>query len=153
MTAELQGDLQTLLQALSAFDSADVTLGDYLVLDRGSPPYAVILPGPFTTGPEPNHAFGGETTRIWTIYVEIIADFLTQSYSQLNTTREAVIDKVLANQSLGNTGTYYVSDAISGGELFYIYPEGGADQPHFVVQRISIVIEDNKNYSGTGEFS
>lgn len=33
---------QSIIQALSDFDNADVTRGDFTVLDRGSPPYAVL---------------------------------------------------------------------------------------------------------------
>lgn len=144
MTAELQADIQTLIRTVSGFDSADVTLGDFRCLDNGSPPYAVILPGPFTATEE---TYSGGTLYTWTIYVEIITQFQDDSYAPINTARESVITKLNSNPTLGNPGEPIDAMVRSGAELFYTYPAGGAEQPQFVGQRLSVIVEQTVDHT------
>ena len=75
--ATIRAKLQTLLRALTAFDAADVTLGDFRVLDRGSAPYAVIYPGGFEILERRDD--GRVSLIAWRNYLEVFEDFVDDS--------------------------------------------------------------------------
>lgn len=148
--AAIQGRLQTLLQALALFDDEDVTKGDFKVLDRGSPPYAVILPGPFRAERAGDWS---QVTYVWIHYIEVFERFLDDDYTDFTTARQAVIDQINKNPTLnGLTGVVHAL-ADRGDDLRYLYPEGGADVPQFVFERIAVTTVEEVVYDGGGEFT
>lgn len=147
MSAAIQAAVQTQLRAATGFDNDDVTLGNYRCLDNGSPPYAVILPGPFQTE---ESAYGGGVRTFWTVYVDIIARFRDDSYSEFNTAREAAMARLLKYPHLGIGAED--TTVTEGVELQYIYPKGGAEQPEFVKQRLALIVTEETNYAGEGEY-
>ena len=67
----IHAQIQTLLQSLSDFDDADVSLRDYRILDaNASPPYAVIVPGPFETVTGAI-SFGEKTPIFWRVLIDL----------------------------------------------------------------------------------
>lgn len=140
-----------LLRALSNFDDADVTRGDYRVLDQGSPPYVVLLPGPFECVEAGDW---GQKVYTWTMYAEVFERYLNGGSSEtaLETTRQAVIDCLCKNPTMNAvTGVTRVLPR-RGAELRYLYDEQGGG-PHFVMQRIEVEIEEVVGYTGSGEFA
>jgi len=151
--AEIQGRLQTLIQALDEFDDADVTLGDFRVLGRGSAPYAIILPGPVRAVRDEDPAHIEYT---WTHTVEVWAQFQGDSLSGVTAARQAVLDMLATYPTLDdldwiNRGvTVVASDAPT-----YLWGKGQpTDQlPHFVGFRIQVTTVEDRYYDGYGEFA
>jgi hypothetical protein len=142
----------SLLQALSQFSDDDVTRGDFRVLDRGSAPYAVLYPGGFEVE---DYGDWGEKLFRWTMYCEIFEKYLNDgtSYTDLQTTRQNVIDCFNANPSMnGTSGVIYVQ-AERGEDLIYLYDEGGEWPPQFIMQRVAVMVHEVANYDGSGEFA
>ena len=87
--------IQTLLQALAGFDDLDVTVGDWTVMDRGSPPYAVIWPG---TWDMEDYDFGGDDAVIfkWGINIDLFERYLNEvdTYVALEATNQAVVNEL-----------------------------------------------------------
>jgi len=149
--AGIEAAAQGLLQALSEFEDADVTRGDYRVLDRASPPYAVLLPGPFVVEESGDW---GQKTVLWTMYVEVFERYLDNGTSEvsLEATRQAVIDCFGKYPTLGGVTGVTRTLARRGDELRYIYDRDGGG-PHFVMQRIAVEVEERVGYAGSGEFA
>jgi hypothetical protein len=149
--AAIQGYIQDLIQADSNFDDADVTLGDFRVLDRGSAPYAVILPGRIVSG-----ARSGDWSQVrfvWEFPVEVYEDFIDDSYADFSTARQAVVDAIGKHPTLnGQTEIVdaYVSEA---GLPQYVYGGDGGDVPQFVFSRVTVRVVEDVSYDGSGEFT
>jgi hypothetical protein len=141
--------LQTLLQALSEFADADVTQGNFRILDRGSAPYAVIYPGGFEVIQRSDS--GREMVVRWRHYVEVFATFLDDSYSNIEAAREAVLDQLHAYPQLNGLKGILRAYIESGEDLRFLYPPAG-DIPAFVFVRLTHLAEEYVNYGGTGEF-
>ena len=128
----IEARIQTLIQARSAFDDADVTLGDYRVLDRGSAPYVVLRPGEFERVP---HTFAGGRKTEWTVIVELFEKHIGDGTEQTNleTHRQNIIDTADAYPTLnGLSGVHFAS--LSSGEIPRpVYDEDGSG-PFFLLQ-------------------
>lgn len=141
--------IQTLLQALSTFDKADVTQGDFRVLDRGSAPYAVIYPGGFEVVERADD--GREMIVQWRHYVEVFATFLDDDYGNIVNARAAAVNQLNKYPTL-NGVTGILQAVVEGGEeLQFLYPPGG-DVPQFVFVRLSHLAREYVSYEGEGEF-
>lgn len=137
--ATIQARVQTLIVAMDSFSSSTVTLGNYRVMDSGSPPYAVIIPGPFTSIRD----MPDKNTRItWTIYIDVIAEFLDDSYSPIVSARQEVKDGLDAYPALNSLSGVIHALITGGDDLVYIYPEGGSDVPHFVRARLRLEVNE-----------
>jgi len=146
----IQGYIQDLIQGDSNFDDDGVTLGNFRVLDRGSPPYAVVLPGRIVAGTRSGD--WSQVQLIWEHPVEVFARFL-DDYSDFTSARQAVVDVIGKNPTLG--GNSEISNAhVSGAtEAKYLYPAEGADVPTFVLSRVTVRVVEEVQYAGSGEFS
>jgi hypothetical protein len=147
-SATIMSAIQTLIQALSAFDDADVTQGDFLVLDRGSAPYAVIYPGPFQTLWQSDD--GGQKLIRWTHYVEVFATFQNDSYANVVSARADVVNQLDQYPSL-NGVVGIVNAYVEGGEDLRYLRAPGADVPAFVFVRLRHLADEYIAYTG-GEF-
>lgn len=147
----IQGYIQALIQADSRFSDADVTLGDFRVLDSGSPPYAVVLPGSIVEARRSGD--WSQVQFVWEHTVEIFERFLGDDYTDFVTARQAVVDVLDANPTLG--GQNGISNALVARATapLYLYPEGGADVPTFVFSRLTVRTVEEVLYSGSGEFA
>lgn len=148
----IQGALQTIVQALSSFDDADVTLGDFQVLGRGSPPYAIIVPGGFRA-----HRAGdwSQVTYEWTHYVEVWDRFTSDDFSSIIAARQAVVDQLNSYPSLGGLSGVAQSTVTDSSDLIYLWLKGqGRDtQPAFVGFRLTVSTIEEVMYAGSGEFT
>jgi len=147
----IQGYIQTLLQADDSFAAADVTLGDFRVLDSGGPPYAVILPGAIVEARRSGD--WSQVTFFWEHEVHVFERFLGDDYADFVTARQTVVDIVARNPTLG--GNAGISNALvtRATSPLYVYPEGGADVPTFVLSILTVRTVEEVLYSGAGEFA
>lgn len=149
-SASIMTRTQTLLQVLSNFDNADVTQGDFLLLERGSPPYAVIYPGPFEVV---RRSDGGAQVVIrWRHYIEVFDKFLDDDYSGIVTARAAVIDQLNKYPQLNGQAGIFNSFVEGGEDIRYLYAPG-AETPDFVFVRLIHLADEYVDYSNTGEFN
>jgi len=149
--ATIQGYIQTLIRATVVFSRPDVTLGDFRVLDRGSAPYAVVLPGRIA-GAERSGDWA-QVRFVWEHTVEVFERFTGDSYAAFSAARQAVVDAIGQNPSLG--GQSEISNAIVGDATapLYLYRDAGDDNPTFVLSRLAIRSTEDVSYAGSGEFA
>jgi len=146
----IQGYVQDLIQADALFDDDDVTLGDFLVLDRGSPPYAVVLPGAIVEGLR-----SGDWAQVqlaWEHEVEVFERFLDDDYADFTTARQAAVDAIGQNPTLGGQSGISGAMVVRVSKPRYLYPEGGADTPTFVFSTMTVRTVEEVNWDGSGEF-
>jgi len=147
----IQGYIQTLIQADSAFASADVTLGDFRVLDSGGPPYAVILPGAIVEARR-----SGDWSQVqffWEHEVDVFERFLGDSYTSFVTARQTVVDIIARNPTLGGNAGISNTLVTRATAPLYVYPEAGADVPTFVLSKLTVRTVEEVLYAGAGEFA
>lgn len=152
MTQAIQEKIQSLLQANASIADGNVTLGDFRVLDSGSPPYYVIMPGPVKME---RGSIKGAVNFEWTYYVEVFAKFWDNDYEPLMTARQLAIDQLLAYGLLGRLTDVKSFVVTAADAVTYIYPKGGNRDalPQFVQQRITTVTSTIMTYSGTGDYT
>lgn len=149
--AAIMDKVQEILQGLADFDDADVTVCDWTVLDRGSPPYAVVYPGDWTAE---DYAFGGEDAVKfnWIIQVDLYERYLNMvtSYEALETLQGGVLTEFLKYPTLDDLDGVQKARPGSGDEpALYFDREGGG--PHFVATTMRIVVEELVDITG-GEY-
>jgi len=140
-----------LLQDLSQFDDDDVTRGDFRVLDRGSPPYAVLYPGPVQIR---DYGDWGEKLFVWTMHCEVFERYLDDgsSYTDLETTRQNVVELFNSRPTMGGVSNVIYVGVERGEALKFIYDRDGGG-PHFIMQRLVVTVHETANYAGSGEFA
>jgi hypothetical protein len=148
-SADIMTRMQTLLQALATFADADVTQGDFRVLDRGSAPYAVIYPGGFEVLQRSDS--GEQMVVRWRHYVEVFATFLNDSYANIVSARAAVLDCLHTYPQLNGLKGILRAYVETGDDLLYLYPPQG-EIPAFVFVRLTHYAEEYVDYGGSGEF-
>jgi len=150
--ATIQAAIQDLIQAHASFADADVTLGDYRVLGRGSSPYAVIRPGSFRSSRPGDWS---QVQFIWEHPVEVWARFTGDDYSTITTARQAVVDQLDAYPTLNSTSGISLSTVRTSSEALYLWNRGQARDalPAFVGFRLTVETVEERLYAGSGEFS
>lgn len=149
MTQAIQAKIQSILATVDGFDSQTVSLGDFKILDRGTPPYGVILPGGVKIN---NVTVRGTKIFEWTYYIEFFARFLDDNYEPLITARQAILDKLPAYHKLGGLSGVKSFDVTELGEVDYVYPKNSREVPHFVMQRITTVTLTDTVFAGIGDY-
>jgi len=150
--ATIQAAIQTLIRALANFADADVTLGDFQVLGRGSDPYAIVVAGPFEALRSGDY---GQVTYAWTHYVEVWSRFTGDSLSGLVTARQAVVDQINKYPTLNSTANITNSWASASDELMYLWQKGERTSalPSFAGFRVTVSTVEEIGYAGSGEFA
>lgn len=149
--AAIQGYIQTLIRTTTIFSRPDVTLGDFRVLDRGSAPYAVVLPGRIVSAERSGD--WAQVRVIWEHTVEVFERFTGDSYAAFSAARQAAIDAIGQNPTLGGQSEIsnaYVGDATAP---LYLYRDAGDDHPTFVFSRVTVRSTEEVSYAGSGEFA
>lgn len=147
----IQGYIQGLLQAETTFADADVTLGDFRVLDRGSPPYAVVLPGRIVSARRSGD--WSQVQYVWEHEVDVFERFLDDDYADFVTARQTVVDVVGRNPTLGGHAELSGVFVSASTEPLYLYAEGGGELPQFVFSRVTVRSVEEVIYDQAGEFS
>jgi hypothetical protein len=148
-SASVQTALQTLIRALASFDDADVTLGNWLVLDRGSAPYAVIYPGPFEIVDVSDD--GAVVLIRWQHYIEVFAKWDPDGYASITTARAAVMNQLMIYPSLNGLTGIQRALIRDGSEIRTLYAED-AQQPSFHFVRLTHYADEEIRLSGQGEY-
>jgi len=149
--AAIQGYIQTLIRADSNFGTDDVTLGDFRVLDRGSSPYAVVLPGRIVSGQRSGD--WSQVQVVWEHPVEVFERFLGDDYADFTTARQAVVDAIGENPTLGGNSEISGAHVSGASDVRYLYPAEGADVPTFVFSRVTVRSVEEVTHDGGGEFA
>jgi len=149
--ATIEAKVQTLLRALSLFDDADVTRGDYRVLDQVGGPYCVLTPGGFTRSGAAT-SYGERKSNFWTVTLDLFVRHWGDGteFTNLQSNRQTIIDELdKYDPSLDSTtGVMYA--VITGGDPpRAVYDEAGA--AHWLMQRMSLEIHEKVSISG-GEY-
>ena len=147
----IQGYIQTLIQANAAFSDADVSLGNFRSLDRGSPPYAVVLPGEIISGERAGD--WAQVTLIWEHSVEVFHRFLDDSFADFCAARQTVVDIIGRNPTLGGNSEIIGAYVSAAPVLGYLYSSDGGDIPAFVIGYVTVRTVEQVSYAGVGEFA
>lgn len=135
--ATIQARVQTLIRAIEEFDDEDVTLGDFKVLDRGSSPYAVILPGPFS---QEWLTHDGKVRITWSVGIDVAERFLNDSYAPIVSARQLVKDQLDQYPKLNGLTGVKRAQVTEGAGLRYLYPRGGGEIPQFVIAPLTLTV-------------
>lgn len=147
----IEAGVQTLLRALSRFAEADVTRGDWRVLDSGGAPCVVLYPGPFEAEEAGDW---GQKWHFWTVYADVFERYTDNGSSEtaFEATRQDVMDTIHAYPTLNGVSGVTRALARRGGDLQYIYDRDGGG-PYYVMQQITIEVVEKVSYDGSGEFA
>lgn len=150
--ATIQAAIQTLIQALANFANADVTLGDFQVIGRGSAPYAIVLPGAFRARRSGDWS---QVQFIWSHPVEVWDRFTGDDYSGVVTARQAVVDQINAYPTLDSTAGISNAYAEASDRPRYLWQRGQVQDslPAFVGFEVVITSVEEVLYDGDGEFA
>lgn len=128
----IEGAFLTLLQALTGTfaTSAQVTRGDWRIVDSGLSPLAVLYPGPFSEGD--TWASGG-TDYQWTVNCQLITRFLNNGTSQVSMeqTRDAVVAQIQKYPTLNALAGVQAVGRVNGGEIVELRDKDGGG-PYFL---------------------
>jgi hypothetical protein len=148
--ATCEAALQTILRALSQYADAQVTRGDYDVLDRGYTQCCVLRPGPVTVRQSGDW---GQQRYAWTldctIYQRYVGD--GSEWTNLESQRENVLDQIGAYPTLDGASGVVRAVAERAGEVAAVYPRD-ADVPAWLMQTIRLQVHEEVVHSG-GEFA
>lgn len=149
--AAIEARIQTLLQALSLFADADVTRGDYRVLNQVGGPYCVLTPGGFTRETAAS-SFEDLLSTIWEVtlelYVRVWGD--GTEYVNLASNRQSIMDELDKYVTLNALAGVIYAGITSGDLPRTVYDEAGAAQ--WLVQRLALEVHEKVKVSG-GEFA
>jgi len=152
--AAIMAKVQTILQGLTArFNStSDVTVGDWTVLDRGSPTgeYAVVWPGDWDME---DYDFGGEDAVkfTWGINVDLFERYLNEAdtYASLDALNELVVAELNKYPTLAGLVQHF--RARHGDEPSQVFDRDGGG-PHFLMTTVRVQAEELSDITG-GEYS
>ena len=134
----MQSALQTLLATVSGYTTANITLADYRVLQRGYEKIIVLRPGAFTRD---RLDFAGGRDNIWNVIVELFIKYKDDAQVQnaIRDERQNIIDKIDQYSKLNNTSGCFHAMIISGAEPTPVFGEDGSG-PHFFMQEMTCKI-------------
>ena len=152
--SSVEAALQTILQGLTGTfaDTAQVTLGNYDVLDSGVAASAVLVPGAFE---QDGQGEGGarKSVRAWNVLIDLFRKYVDEgtTYTSFTTDRDAVIAEIEKYPTLnGETGIVNVI-VRSDGDPGEVFDEDDAG-PFFVWQRLRVAVTERADLSG-GEYT
>lgn len=147
--ASVESTIKTILQAMSRFADADVTQGDYRVLDSTTIDDCVVLkPGPFGQA----DVRAAMSFREWTTVLELFHEYGDEgtTFTNFIASRDDVISTLEKYPTL-NSGTGITRIRVyADGDVMPVNDEDGAG-PFFVMQQLRVVVSERADISG-GEF-
>jgi hypothetical protein len=150
--ATVEVAVQTLIQAMSEFDDADVSRGNYLILDSGDDDLAVLTPGSFTKD-EPGEAGAYKSVRHWSVLVDLFRKYLDDETTWINfvATRDALLDHLELYPSLNSTAGIVLVGVEAGSDPSEVYDDDD-NGPFFIFQRIRMAVNERTDLAG-GEYT
>jgi len=147
----IQAKAQTLLQALSLFGDADVTRGDYRVLEQVGGPYCVLTPGGFKRSGAAT-SYGEKKSNFWDVTFDLFERHWGDGseYDNLVADRQTMIDEMdKYDISLdGVSGVMYAA-ITKGDPVRTVYDQAGA--AHWLMQRMTLEVHEKVDIQG-GEY-
>ena len=148
--AVCEAALQTILRALEQYADAQVTRGDYAVLDEGYAQCCVLRPGPVTVRRSGDWGqVGYDWTIDCTIYERWVGD--GTEWTNFQAQRENALDQIGAYPTLDAASGVTRAVAERAGEMGAVYPRD-ADVPAWLMQTIRVQVHEEVVYSD-GEFT
>ena len=146
--------LQTILQGLTGTfaSTADVTRGDYGVLDSGVSASAVLVPGSFEQDGE-GEGGARKSVRAWNVLIDLFRKYVDEgtTYTSFETDRDAVIAEI-EKYPTWNVESGIVNVIVrSDGDPGEVFDEEDAG-PFFVWQRLRVGVTERADLSG-GEYT
>jgi len=146
----IEAQVQTLLQATSLFADADVTRGDYRVLDQVGGPYCVLTPGGFTSNAAAT-SYGEKASFFWTVTLDLFVRHWGNGteFTNLQSNRQTIIDALAKYPTLDElSGVVYA--AITGGDPpRTVFDDAGA--AGWLMQRMTLEVHEKVDVAG-GEY-
>ncbi len=150
--ATVEAAVQTLIVAMTEFDSDSVSRGDYKILDSGADDLAVLTPGSFTKD-ETGQAGARKSLRNWSVLVDLFRKYLDDGTTWTNfvATRDALVDQLELYPSLNGTAGVTLVAVEAGSDPSEVYDDDD-NGPFFIFQRIRIAVNERTDLSG-GEYT
>lgn len=150
--ATVEVAVQTLIVAMTEFDSDSVSRGDYKILDSGADDLAILTPGAFTKD-ETGQAGARKSLRNWSVLVDLFRKYLDDETTWINfvATRDALVDQLELYPSLNNTPGVTLVSVEAGSDPSEVDDEDD-NGPFFIFQRIRIAVNERTDLSG-GEYT
>lgn len=148
--ATIQSGLQTAIQAMSEFASADVVINDWGILDQstGNAPYVLIENSDDFSSEQDTQ----EPVTVWSIPITLIEAFTDweTSLNNLRTRRQAIIDKINSSdiRTAGGLEATNIRRIYNDGPITPVEERGMSDiereyaVPVFLTQRIILEAEE-----------
>jgi len=136
---------QSLIQALDTYADADVSLGDYRILESGSAPYVILRAGPL------ENVFRTPTRRqrTWTIMVELYERMVGDGTEEANLTanREELVVLFDKYPTLNSLSADVTGAQIIGGDepVIALHEKGGG-----IWLMTILTLTVNEQYTVTG---
>lgn len=148
----VEAAVQTLLQAMTEFASADVTRGDYRRLDKGTNNIAVLTPGAFEQDGV-GQAGARKSIRNWSVVIDLFRKYVDDgtTWTNFEATRDALIVQLEKYPSLDSTAGVTLVTMDAGSDPAEVYDEDD-NGPFFLFQRIRVAINERADLSG-GEYT
>lgn len=139
----VEGRAQSLLQLLTSMfaTSAQVTRGDWGVLDSGVDRSAVLYPGAFE---QRGSGSNGSVVYIWTVQLDLFQRWQATDAATISAfiaLRDAVIQHLQKYPSLNGLAGVYAVGNIAGGETIYLF-ESENSGPFSMKETLVIPVTD-----------
>lgn len=150
--ASVEVAVQTLLQAMTEFADADVSRGDYKILDSGADNLAVLTPGAFIKD-EAAQAGARKSLRNWNVIIDLFRKYLDDgtTWTDFEATRDALVDRLELFPSLNGTAGVTLVGVEADSDPAEIFDEDD-NGPFFLFQRIRVAVNERTDLSG-GEYT
>lgn len=144
--------VQTIIQGMSRYSSANVTIGDTRILGAGKGPWAILWPGLLNAERDGDW---GQVVYVWQNYVELwrpfVGDSLTSIIADLDDVAATLMTYPTINRATG------IANLVVGqvGRPQYLRPAGStaATKPTHVGFNIPITTIEHRTHAGSGEFA
>lgn len=151
--ATIEARVQTLLQGLTGTfaTNAQVTRGDWSVLDAGYDAMAVVYPGAFQ---QTGFGGAGTVTYVWTVYVDLfqrIGESHSAAIASVIAARDAVLQHLQKYPKLNALSGVYAVQEITGDEPIWLFDKDD-NGPFFLKAVLTLPITEEISVTG-GEIS
>lgn len=147
----IEGALQTITQTLTSYFAvaAQVTRGDYSVLDAGYDYALVLYPGPYE---DAGYWANNTIARAWTVHADLFARVAGDdagAVTNLIAVREAWLDKVHAYPRLNNLSGVQSVNATRGDEPVWLFDDSN-NGPFWLKQTFTISVTELATVTALG---
>jgi hypothetical protein len=151
--ATCEAAVQGFIQGLAAFADADVSLGDFRILNAGSPPYVVLVPSGFIHEEDGD---GGQRITEWDLLVYLFERHYgdgTES-TNLKTRRQAIMDELDKYPTLNGVANVTMALVTRGREPQPVFERGaGPEADPVLLSQILEMVVIEKSVATGGQYA